>query len=160
MGILSYWWMVCKIALHEAAQLVGFGSAERGLVTVALQAAIAGLIYLLLGATALHDNMGMRVVTALAPLAVLPVLFMWKMLSVPSELHKKQLSDEDRERTVQLMYLANMYVNEEHPADAAAINNGLINPPEEWVNGRLEQYGHDWRVRFLPAGKAEFYRLE
>jgi len=152
-----YWWKVCKLAGKQAAELVGFGSAERAVVTVALQAAIALLIYLLLGTTELHDNAGMRIVTATAPLAVLPFIFLWKLIAVPAQLHKEQATEKDRERSISVMYLANMYVNEVKPPDAVAINNGLLHPPEDWVNQRLEQYGHDWRVTLLPGGKMVFY---
>jgi len=153
----GYWRKVIKIAFKRAAELVGFGSAERAVITVALQTAIALLIYLLLGATELRDNAGVRLITAVAPLAVFPMIFLWKMLAVPAALHKEQLSEEDRERRMQLLYLANMYVNEVKTPDAAAINNGLLNPPEDWVNGRLEAYGFNWRARFSPGAKVEFY---
>lgn len=152
-----YWWKVCKLAGKQAAELVGFGSAERAVVTVALQAAIALLIYLLLGTTELHDNAGMRIVTAAAPLAVLPFIFLWKLLAVPPQLHKEQATEEERKRSLDVMYLASMYVNEVRPPDAAAISNGLVHPPEDWVNERLKQYGYDWRVTLLPEGKMEFY---
>lgn len=154
----QYWWKIFKLAGKQAAELVGFGSAERALVTLGLQLAIAILIYLFLGTTEFRDNAEIRIVTAMAPLAVLPLIFVWKMLAVPAQLHKEQMTEEERHRSIQIMYLANMYVNENEldPPDAAAINNGLIYPPEAWVNQRLEQYGYDWRVSFGPGGKVDF----
>jgi hypothetical protein len=152
-----YWWKIFKLAGKQAAELVGFGSAERAVVTVALQATIALLIYLLLGTTELHDNMGTRIATAVAPLSVLPFILLWKLFSVPAQLHKEQMTEEERDRHMKVMYLANMYVNEVPTPDAKAINNGLLNPPEDWVNNRLKQYGHEWRVTFLSGGKMEFY---
>lgn len=151
-----YWWKIFKLAGKQAVELVGFGNAERAVVTLGLQLAIVLLIYLLLGTTALHDNAGTRIATAMAPLAILPLIFIWKLLSVPAQLHKEQMTEEEQHRSIQIMYLANMYVNEENPPDAAAINNGLIHPPAEWVNQRLEQYGYDWRVSFGPGGKVDF----
>jgi hypothetical protein len=129
-------------------------------VTVALQATIALLIYLLLGNTDLHDDMVTRIATAVAPLSVLPLIFFWKLLAVPAELHKEQMSDQERERCVKVMYLANIYVNEVHTPDAKAINSGLINPPQDWVNNRLEQYGYNWRVTFCRAVQWNFMMFE
>ena len=157
MGVMTYWIKIGRLALKESAALVGFGNAERAIVTIALQAAIAILIYLVLGMTALRDNATVRVATAVAPMAVFPLIFVWKLLAIPSQLYKEQLSEAEREQHTHLVYLANMYVNEENPENAATINYGLLNPPEEWVNGRLAAYGFDWRVRLKPGAKVEFY---
>lgn len=149
----GYWWKVCKRAFREAAELVGFGSAERAVVTIALQGAIAFLIYLLLGETELHDNTGVRLATALAPLAVFPLLFLWKLVAVPAAIYQKQRLDEDAVRHGHIFYLSDLYVREELPENADLIRRYLAYPPAEWLNAKLEELGFDWRVEIHPGAK-------
>jgi hypothetical protein len=157
---MAYWGKVAARAFKEAAELVGFGSAERAVVTVALQAAIAVLIYLLLGDTELHDNTGVRLATALAPLAVFPLLFVWKMLTVPPALHEQQRREEDWERDSHVWYLCQKYVKEERPENAYYIEHRFAFPPADWINARLEELEFKWRVKIHPGAKFTTYELD
>ena len=140
--------------------MVGFGSAERAVVTIGLQAAIAALIYLLLGETALRDNADVRLATALAPLAVFPLLLIWKMVSVPADIYREQRREEDHERIARVFYLSQLYLKEEHPApNHRLIEHDLAYPPEEWLNRKLADLEFPWRVRVKPGAKFETYDI-
>lgn len=140
--------------------MVGFGSAERAVVTVGLQAAIAALIYLLLGTTALRGNADVRLATALAPLAVFPLLFIWKMITVPAAVYREQCREEDQERISRVFYLSQLYLKEEHPApNYNLISYDLALPPEDWINRKLADLEFPWRVRVKPGAKFETYDI-
>lgn len=83
------WFRMAARAWSEATKLVGLTTTESVVVAFLIQATIAVIIFFALGTTAFADAIGVRVATAAAPFALLPLLFAWKWIALPPALAKE-----------------------------------------------------------------------
>jgi hypothetical protein len=90
-----------------------------------------------------------RLASAFAPFLLLPLVFIWKLISVPASIYREQRKEEDQERVGQIWYLAQMYVEQVQPENAYYIQHGLALPPQDWMNQKLEELDFKWRYRFV-----------
>jgi hypothetical protein len=141
----EYWCKVAKRAAREAGVAV-FTNPEKAVISLLLQLIAGLLIFIALGQTELKAEV--RVLAAFAPLLAWPLMFLWKLLTVPAAIYAHQCAEEDNERKVQLFYLGYLYVNEVHPENTELIRRGLALPPQEWINAKLEELNFPWRVRY------------
>lgn len=163
---MAYWGRVAKRAWREAMQGAGLATAERMIIVLCTQAIVAALIYIGLGETALREAAFMRIATAAAPFAILPLLFIYSFPTIPPKIEReweewkaKNEVENQRERWGLLFQITNQYVDETG-VRSAAMKNGLEWPPVDYLNTKLEEFGESWRVLRTHGPKFETYEVE
>jgi hypothetical protein len=144
--VSRYWSKFAKQAAKEAGVAV-FTSPEKAVISLLLQLIAGLLIFIALGQAEVKAEV--RILAAFAPLLAYPLMFLWKLLSVPAAIYDAQRREEEGERKGQVFYLSQLYVNEVKPDNAELIRMGLALPPQEWMNARLEELGFHFRVRVI-----------
>ncbi|WP_395621935.1 hypothetical protein [Sphingomonas daechungensis] len=141
----KYWGKVVKRAAKEAGAAV-FTSPEKAVISFLLQAGVGLLLYLALGEADVGPEV--RIASAFAPFLIFPLIFLWKLLTVPASIYEEQRAEEEQERKGQVFFLSDLYVNESHVDNEALIRRGLALPPEDWINAKLEELNFNWRVQY------------
>ena len=93
---MGYWSKVAKRAGKEAAAAAGLGASDRVIASLVVQALIALAIYLMLGQAGLEAAAFDRIIIACAPFLAIPILFGWKMITVPGALANEEKNESQR----------------------------------------------------------------
>ena len=86
---MAYWGRVAKRAWKDAREGANLATFEKMAILVFTQFLIGLLIYILLGETALHDQIWTRLATAAAPFGLLPILFLLRLPMTPPKLDRE-----------------------------------------------------------------------
>jgi hypothetical protein len=146
----AYWAKVAKRAAKEAGVAV-FTSPERAVISVLLQLIAGAALFIAAGSAGADPTA--KIIAAVSPFALYPIMFLWKMISVPALIHEAQRKEDSNERVAHVMYLSMIYNQEVKPPNEQLIHYGLAFPPEEWMNQKLEELGFQWRFRHIQGAQ-------